>query len=135
MITQPNRRNALLVGFRTGVTVLVVAVAALGAVSCSSQTDRHSACDQLSQEVADVDQTLHRVSSGATAQDVKSALADEAGKLNSIAGHSPGDLHDIGKRLSDDVAQIRVDLLVQHDSASELTATSVEETRLRNSCR
>ncbi|HET6815814.1 MAG TPA: hypothetical protein VFH66_01100 [Mycobacteriales bacterium] len=117
-------------------TVLVAAITALGAASCSSQTDRHTACSQISQVLAEVDQTLHRVSSGgATPEDVKSALADEGGNLSSIARHSPGDLRNIGQRLSDDVDQIRVDLLERHGSAAEMATTRVEERQFRDSCR
>lgn len=123
-------------GYRTGAAAVVVAVTALGAVSCSSHTDRHSACSQISGVLTDVDQTLHRVSSGnATAGDVKSALADESGKLSSIARHSPGDLRSIGQRLSDEVAQIRVDLLEHHGSSAELAATDDAERQLHDSCR
>jgi len=114
---------------------LVTAIIVLGAVSCSSHTDRHSACSQISQVLGDVGQTLHRVTSGgATPTDVEPALAEEGGKLSSIARNSPGDLRSIGQRLSDDVAQVRVDLLEHHDSTSEVAATRLAASQLRSAC-
>jgi hypothetical protein len=114
-----------------------MAVASAVALSAcgSEQLDQHSACDQMSQVVDEFDQTLHRVSDHtATGKDVAPALADESGKLSSIARHSPGDLRGIGQRLSEMVARTRVDVLENRGSTTDASGIAAANTRLHDAC-